>query len=469
LFFSNAANGIISLCKNKEKRGNMNYTIIGAARSGLASARLAKSLGNGNVFLTEFKPESDFSETASELKKLGVECEFGGNTERALETDLIITSPGVLPSTWIISEADRRGIKIISEMEFGSQYIHNPIIAITGTNGKTTTTTLTAYMLKQAGRTAVTAGNIGTPICELVGEVSDDTIIVAEVSSFQLDRVDTFKPQVAMILNITPDHLYYHSTMENYSLAKWKISSRQSQKDLLILNADDEGILKSLRPTNAQTAWFSMSSLGENVNRGIYNRDGRMILKMQNKEEEIMLFDEIRLPGVHNAYNSMAAILAVRAFEIKNENIRDSLVAFEGVEHRLEYVRSLDGVEYVNDSKATNVNATWYALSSYKSPIVWIAGGRGDNNDYSQLDNLVRKNVKCIVAMGEEADAIFNHFSTMVRCIKVHSMEDAVDSARVNAEPGDIALFTPACKSFDMFMNYEHRGEVFKEVVNDLV
>ncbi len=446
----------------------MNYTIIGAARSGMAAARLAKKLGE-DVFLTEFKPESDYHDSAEELKKLGVQCEFGGNTERALEADCIITSPGVLPSTWILSEADKRGIKVISELEFGSKFIKNPIIAITGTNGKTTTTTLTAYMLNKGGRHAVTAGNIGTPICDLVGGTDESTVVVAEVSSFQLDRADSFAPQVAMILNITPDHLYYHGTMDNYSLAKWKISSRQSQKDLLILNADDDGISKSIRPANAQIAWFSMSPLGENVNRGIYNKGGKMILRLQCKEEEIMLFDEIRLPGVHNAYNSMAAVLAVRAFEIRNENIRDSLVAFEGVEHRLEFVRTLDGVDYVNDSKATNVNATWYALSSYKQPIVWIAGGRGDNNDYSQLDSLVKKNVKCIVAMGEEADAIFNHFSSMVRCIKVHSMEDAVDSARVNAEPGDVALFTPACKSFDMFMNYEHRGEVFKEVVNDLI
>jgi UDP-N-acetylmuramoylalanine--D-glutamate ligase len=214
------------------------------------------------------------------------------------------------------------------------------------------------------------------------------------------------------------------------------------------------------------------------VDWGIYVKGGELVFRnrpaaglpddKQIEEEVLMLIDEIRIPGMHNAYNSMAAALAARAFEIRNEDIRDSLMAFQGVEHRLEHVAIIDGVEYINDSKATNINATWYALSSYDKPIIWIAGGRGDSNDYSALDELVQKNVKEIIAIGEEADAIFNHFCLAKRCLKENSLESAVFRAREDAESGDIVLFTPACKSFDMFMNYEHRGEVYKDIVSSL-
>jgi UDP-N-acetylmuramoylalanine--D-glutamate ligase len=254
--------------------------------------------------------------------------------------------------------------------------------------------------------------------------------------------------------------------MENYINAKWKISSNQIEKDLLILNNDDSATSEKITQNRGNFVFFSMKP----VEFGIWNQDGKMVVRMpnQHKEEEIMLLTEIRLPGIHNAYNSMAAALAARAFEVRNEDIRDSLMKFEGVEHRLEHVRTIDGIDFVNDSKATNINATWYALSSYTKPLVWLAGGRGDSNDYSALDELVRKNVKCIVAIGEEADAIFNHYCTIVRCIKSDSLEDAVKESLARSEPGDIVLFTPACKSFDMFMNYEHRGEVFKDIVNSI-
>jgi len=444
----------------------MNYTVIGAAKSGLAAALLAKRKGH-NVFLTEYKDESAYPDAVAELKKNDIVFEFGGNTSKALENaDCIITSPGVLPSTWLIQEAEKRGIKIISELEFSSTFIKNPIIAITGTNGKTTTTTLTAFILNRAGKKAVTAGNIGTPLSAMVDNIDVETIIVCEVSSFQLDRIETFRPNVAMVLNITPDHLYYHSTMENYSDAKFKIFMNQNEKDLLILNADDNETIKAALQAKGKIAWFSMNPMQQ----GIWNEHGKMLVKMpeQQNEEEIMLFEEVYLPGTHNAYNSMAAVLAARAFEVRNENIRDSLMAFQGVEHRLEFVRNIAGVDYVNDSKATNVNATWYALSSYKQPLIWIAGGRGDSNDYSSLDEFVKSNVKCIVSIGEESDNIFNHFSGMIRCIKADSLEQAVLISKEQSSAGDIVLFTPACKSFDMFMNYEHRGEVFKEIVNHI-
>ncbi len=452
----------------------MNYTVIGAGRSGLSAALLAKEMGH-NVFLTESKDKEEYMDAFTKLSEAGIECEFYGNTERALEgCECIITSPGVPPAAWIIKEAENRGIRIIGELEFARSLCpDNPMIAITGTNGKTTTTTLIAYILNNAGKKAIALGNIGTPLSAYVRDLTPDTILVAEVSSFQLDRIETFRPDVAIILNITPDHISYHGSYENYKLAKYKISAYQNEKNLLILNCDDEETLGAKADTKAKVAGFSMSP----VDWGICSIDNRLVFRNKtgdserekHKEEEVlMLIDEIRIPGLHNVYNSMAAALAARAFEITNENIRDSLMSFQGVEHRLEKVRTVDGIEYINDSKATNINATWYALSSYKNPIVWIAGGRGDNNDYSALDSLVQKNVKAIVAIGEEADSIFNHFCLTTRCSKEPSLENAVLKAREYAEEGDIVLFTPACKSFDMFMNYEHRGEVFKDIVQSL-
>ncbi len=450
----------------------MKYTVIGAARSGLAAALLAKEKGH-EVFLTESKDRESFMEAYTRLKEAGIECEFYGNTERALDgCECIITSPGVPPGAWIIKEAEKRGIPIIGEMEFARSYCpDNPLIAITGTNGKTTVTSLTAFMLNRSGKKAIACGNIGMPLSAVVNKLDPDTIIVMEVSSFQLDRIKDFRPDVAVILNLSPDHIAYHGSFEKYAEAKFKISSNQFGKNLLILNADDKATLDALKYTKALVAYFSMSP----VDWGIYNKGGKLCMKFspgevpgQHVEEEIMLIDEIRIPGEHNTYNSMAAALAARVFEIRNEDIRDSLMAFEGVEHRLEFVADIDGVEYVNDSKATNVNATWYALSSFKKPIVWIAGGRGDSNDYSLLDEHVEKNVKAIVAIGEEADAIFNHFCTTKRCVRADSLEEAVIEAKGLADAGDIVLFTPACKSFDMFMNYEHRGEVFKSAVRNL-
>lgn len=443
----------------------MKYTVIGSAKSGLAAALLAKRKGN-EVFLTESKPDSNFNDEISILNKNDIKFEFGGNTSTALNCDTIITSPGVLPDTWIIKEAEKNKIPIISELEYASNFLDNKIIAITGTNGKTTTTTLTTFMLNKCGKKAVSAGNIGTPLSSLVDEVDKDVILVVEVSSFQLDRIVNFRPDIAMILNITPDHLYYHKTFESYAQAKWRICANQKAKDLLILNNDDINLTGGIDKTKGDVLFFSKSP----IEKGIFLRDDKLVLRYPdiNNEEVLMLTAELRLPGIHNIYNSMAATLAARAFEIKNENIRDCLMAFEGVEHRLEYVRTIDGIDFINDSKATNVNASWFALSSFKQPIIWIAGGRGDSNDYSQLDELVSKNVKCIVTIGEESDNIFNHYCTLKRCVKANSLEEAVLTSKSFARKGDVVLFTPACKSFDMFMNYEHRGDTFKEIVGSI-
>ncbi len=443
----------------------MNILIIGASKSGEAAAKLAKKLGN-NVYVSEFKPQNEFDEKLIiEFQKLGINFEFGGHTfDNITNYDLIIVSPGVPRTAEILKIAEQNNIKIISEIEFAYQNCKNPIIAITGTNGKTTTTTLIAHILNNSGKKAVVAGNIGIAFSDIVLDIDPQTIVVLEVSSYQLDRIDKFHPNVAIIMNITPDHLKYHGTMEDYVETKWKINSNQIEKDLLILNYDDSYLLnKNLLTQNVK--YFSLTE----PEMGAFVRQGMIVLKEQHKEEEIMPISQIGIKGQHNVYNSLAAILATRSFEITNENYRDALSSFAGVNHRLEFTRELNGIRFYNDSKATNVNSTWFALNSFDTPIIWIAGGRGDNNDYSLLDDSVKKNVKTIVTIGEEADNIGKHFAEMKTIYNYETIEQAIFEAYNLANEGEIVLFSPACKSFDMFTNFEHRGDVFKIIVNKLV
>jgi UDP-N-acetylmuramoylalanine--D-glutamate ligase len=449
----------------------MKVLIVGASKSGRAAALLAKHLGY-EVFVSESAAADKFQNTITEFENYGIEFEFGKNSlEKIIDSNLIITSPGVPRTAPILLEAAAKNIEIISEIEFAYRNCKNPIIAITGTNGKTTTTALIEFILNESGKKAIAAGNIGLPYAEVTrmileekNNLDSETIIVLEVSSYQLDRIVQFKPNVAIITNITPDHLKYHGSMDDYVETKWKISSNQNENDLLILNYDDE-FLRKEQIINCKKEYFSLDT----QSGGAFVRDGEIILiNSQQKEEGLMLVQNLSLPGKHNAYNSLAAILATRAFEVSNENLRDALKRFEGVNHRLENVRIIKDVRYVNDSKATNINSTWYALHSYNSPIIWITGGQGDNNDYSQLDEPVENNVKKIICIGEEKDAIARHFCLTKDCVKFDTLEEAVFDAYNSALPGEIVLFSPACKSFDMFTNFEHRGEVFIQIVNNL-
>lgn len=442
----------------------MKILIIGAGKSGIAAALLAADKGN-KVFVTEINTIEPNIQNI--LKDKNIDFEFGKNTISNLHLyDLIITSPGVPPKAEIIQEANKLNIEIISEVEFAYRYLNNPIVAITGTNGKTTTTALITFIFNNSGKKAIACGNIGTPLSGLVDQIDNDTIIVAELSSYQLDKINKFKPDVAVILNLTPDHVSYHGSTDNYYQTKFNITKNQTQENFLIINNDDDNIKNIEFTTKANILKFSENY----VSWGIYIENDFLKITDKHKhiEEVLMRVDELSLPGIHNCFNSMAAALAARAFEIRNEDIRDSLMKFKGVEHRLEYVRTINDVDFINDSKATNINATWYALISYKKPIVWIAGGRGDNNDYSLLDDIVAKNVKSIITIGEEAENIFNHFCTSKRVIKAHTLDDAIAKSIEEAEDDDIVLFTPACKSFDMFSNFEERGNVFKEIVNSL-
>jgi UDP-N-acetylmuramoylalanine--D-glutamate ligase len=444
---------------------SMNITIIGAGKSGLAAAILAQKDGD-KPFLTESASVDQNAHALQQLTDAGIEHEFGEHSPKALsQCDMIVTSPGVPPYSPIIMEAESRGIPIISELEYAASHVRNPIISITGTNGKTTTTALTAYLFSNDGMPAIAAGNIGTPLSACLQDLDPATILVIEASSYQLDRIKDYKPKVGMILNITPDHLTYHGSFEAYERAKWKTSLNQDENDIVILNADNPSAAACAKISRANIQYISMNP----VQQGAYARGNQLVFVTSKHNEEVLMpFEDVRLPGVHNRYNSMAAALAARAFEIRNENIRDGLMQFSGVEHRLEFVRVRNNVKFINDSKATNINAAWYALSSYQQPIIWIAGGRGDNNAYSELDTVTAQHVKTIIAIGEEQEAIFNHFCTSKRCLKAESLEEATQLASREALSGDIVLFSPACKSFDMFANFEHRGQVFKSAVQAL-
>ncbi len=442
----------------------MNITILGCGKSGIGAAKLAVHKGY-NVRLTESKDIDKFQNEYLLLKNLGISCEFGINSNKYLENcDLIVTSPGISKDIKFIKEAIKKNIPIISEIEFAYRHTKSKIISVTGTNGKTTTTTLISYILTNAGLKSIACGNIGYTFSEAVLENNDETIFVVETSSYQLDFVNTFAPDIAIILNITADHQEYHKSMKNYIDAKWKTSAFQNENNLLILNYDDDTIRKNMYHTDAKIGYFSLNP----VSWGIYQKDNGIYFKTADKEEFLMLTEQLSLPGVHNLYNSMAAALAARAFEVNNEDIRDSLTKFKGVEHRLETVRIFNSIKFINDSKATNINATWYALASFNQPLIWIAGGRAKNNNYEELDKIVEQKVSAIICIGEEQDNIFNHYCSKVRCIKSNDLEEAIHSSLEIANKNDIILFSPACKSFDMFLNYEQRGEVFKDLVNQL-
>ncbi len=439
-------------------------TVLGAGKSGVAAAILAANNG-ASVLVSESRQRSDCTDAAHALEQHSIRCEFGGHTDATLDADILIVSPGIPPHHPVRQAASKAGIPVIGELEFAFQHIPNKIIAVTGTNGKTTTTALITHILNNGSVSAVACGNIGTPLSALVPTLEPSRVVVVEASSYQLDTTITFQPDVSVILNITPDHLAYHGDFYTYQQSKWKIFARQVDRNLVILNADDDAVIAATSAVRCSTAFFSARKEVE----GAFVRGGDVILRdSSNKEEFLMPVRQLGLPGLHNTYNSMASTLAARAFEVSDASIRESLQSFSGVEHRLERVRTHKNITWINDSKATNVNAAWFALASFDHPIVWIAGGRAENNDYSLLDELVATNVHSIVCIGEQANLIFNRWCTSHRCVKVHTMLEAVQAAAELAEPHDIVLLSPACKSFDMFSSFEERGTVFKEAVLSL-
>jgi UDP-N-acetylmuramoylalanine--D-glutamate ligase len=429
-------------------------TVVGGARSGRAVARLLAEAG-AEVFLTEQGPPTDGLEAA--LDEAGVDYEFNGHTTRAIEADFFVLSPGVPTQSNIVQQAMRSGIDIYSEIEAASWFCEAPMVAITGTNGKTTTTSLAGHVFRQAladapDREAIVAGNIGYPFSDYVLDAEPTDVVVLEVSSFQLDHVDTFRPRVSVILNITPDHLdRYNDDFHAYAQAKFNIFRSQQAGDVVVYNRDDTLVRDYVTQAAAERGLRALGlSLTDEVEAGAFLHDDRIIFRIDDEDEPLMQRDE----------------LALRESDV----IRESLSGFEGVPHRLEEVRVVDGVLYVNDSKATNVNAVWYALESFDRPVVLIAGGRDKGNDYTDLKPLVREGVRAVVAMGESADTVYEELGTEAEHRqKARSMEEALDHAQGFAQPGDAVLLSPACSSFDMYENYEERGDLFRRLVKTLL
>jgi UDP-N-acetylmuramoylalanine--D-glutamate ligase len=448
-------------------------TVVGGARSGLAAARLLATAG-ADVFLTERNAPEQGLEAA--LDAAGIDYEFGGHTRHALDADFFVISPGVPSTANLVQHAKRTGIAVYSEIEAASWFCDAPIVAITGTNGKTTTTSLTGHVFRTAldadpawrGRDVIVAGNIGYPISDYVLDIDSGDVVVMEVSSFQLDHIDTFHPHVGVLLNITPDHLdRYQNDFDLYAQSKFRIFENMQADDILVYNHDDEVVRTQVQQHAAQHDFTALGfSLEQEVDAGAFLRDRALVFRINDQEETLMQADDVALRGRHNLYNSLAAAVAARVMEVRSDVVRESLASFEGVPHRLELVRTRNGVRFVNDSKATNVNAMWYALESYNRPVILIAGGRDKGNDYSAIKPLIREKVRAVIAIGESADKVLEEIGTLAPDWDIAtSMEDAIQKADRMAKRGDVVLLSPACASFDMFENYEDRGDTFRRLV----
>jgi len=442
--------------------------IIGAARSGVAAAKLLAGRG-ARVFVSDAAPEEKLKAQFAELKGAGIAFEAGSHSQRVFDADLLVVSPGVPSDAQVVRDARKRGMRIVSELEIASWLCPSPIIAVTGTNGKTTTTTLIGRLLGDGRVRHAVAGNIGTAFSAVVGELDESSYAVLEVSSFQLDDIESFHPKVSIILNITPDHLdRYDHSFDNYIASKCRIFEHQANDDYVIYNYDDTVTRENVERRAKGRVRMIPFSAAKISGPGAFAQSGKLFTDLGGGRSEIIATDEISIRGVHNLYNSMAAVLAGQICGVSTPSIRATLKNFKGVEHRLEFVRELKGVRYINDSKATNVDSVWYALQAYTQPIVLLLGGRDKGNDYARLSDLVKKHVKAIVAIGESAEKVMNAFASFPLVRKASSMEEAVTTASSLAASGDIVLLSPACASFDWFENYEHRGRVFKEIVNGL-
>jgi UDP-N-acetylmuramoylalanine--D-glutamate ligase len=444
-------------------------TIIGGGRSGLAVSRLLVEAG-GRVFLTEKNPPTH--QLIEALDRIGATYEFEGHTARALEADFLVISPGVPSTLTLVQQALRLGLPVYSEIEVASWFCKAPMVAITGSNGKTTTTSLIGHVFRQSGRRTIVAGNIGFPFSDYLHDLTPDDVVVLEVSSFQLDHIATFRPRVSVLLNITPDHLdRYNHDFNLYAQSKFRVFENQTGQDVLVYNHDDALIRDYVAVVQKRRDLKAMGfSLETEPETGAFVRNGALVLRIHQDEEVLMQAEQLALRGRHNLYNSLAAAIAARVMEVRSNVVRESLASFEGVPHRLEFVREIDHVRYVNDSKATNVNAVWYALESFDEPILLLAGGRDKGNDYTPLKPLVRQKVRAVIALGESAEKVMQELGTQAEhSLRAQTMEEAVKMAHMLALPGDVVLLSPACASFDMFQNYEDRGDTFKRLVENLL
>ena len=441
---------------------------MGGAESGVGAAVLAKVKGF-DVFLSDNGTIKD--EYARTLREWNTPFEQGGHTpERIMNADEVIKSPGIPSTAPLVKALAAQGTHIVSEIEFASRYDSAKKICITGSNGKTTTTSLIHYLLKEAGLNVGLGGNIGKSYAYQVATEKHDYYVL-EISSFQLDDTYDFRPDIAVITNITPDHLdRYDHKMENYVRAKFKIVRNLRPEDCFIFDSDDAITIEHLSKIVLQAKMLPFTQEKKNLDQGAWLDGNRIVVKYEQSESEIYL-RELALGGKHNIYNSMAAALAAKASGIEDEVIRNSLKSFSPIEHRLEPVLSIRDVMYINDSKATNVDSAWYALECQTKPVVWIVGGTDKGNDYSVLNDLVKEKVKAIVCLGVDNSKIHAAFENIVgseNIVDTASADAAVQAASMMASAGDVVLLSPCCASFDLFKNYEDRGKQFKEAVRRL-
>lgn len=439
--------------------------ILGAAESGIGTAILAQKQGF-DVFV------SDFGAIKPKYKALlidnNIEWEEGQHTEsKIFDANEVMKSPGIPEKAPIVKKLREKGIAIVSEIEFASRYTDATIIGITGSNGKTTTTSLTYQVLKDAGLHVGLGGNIGQSFAYQVATQNYDYYVL-EISSFQLDDIQNFKPHISVITNITPDHLdRYNYSFDNYIASKFNITKNQTKEDLFIYCTEDE-VIENYINNNKIDATLIPFSQEKELSTGAYLDKEQITINLK-KKEIIMSINELGLTGKHNVYNSMAAAIVARAVDIKKESIRESLVHFESLEHRMEKVLKIGGIQFINDSKATNVNSTWYAMESIDQPMVWIAGGVDKGNDYDVLKTLVRNKVHTIICLGKDNRNLHEAFSHNTGLmVNVQNMKEAVRLANHFANKGDAVLLSPACASFDLFENYEDRGNQFKQAVKEL-
>jgi UDP-N-acetylmuramoylalanine--D-glutamate ligase len=439
--------------------------VVGLGKSGVASSMFLQARG-AKVTVSDAKAEEQLRGEIPGLLDKGIVVETGKHGERTFrDQDLIVVSPGVPNDVPQLQNARRLGIPVIGEIELSARYLQGQIIAITGSNGKTTTTTLTGEVIAAGGRKALVGGNIGTPAITFVEQSSPETWVVLEISSFQLETIETFRPHIAAILNVTPDHLDRHGSMENYIAAKARIFENQSERDFAVLNADDATTASTGAGLKSQMYWFSRR---KEVERGAFVRGGRIVFRDAKGERDIMAADEMTLKGLHNLENVLAAVAMGSLAGIEPAAIRQAVKDFKAVEHRLEYVTTIRGVQYFNDSKATNVDATIKALESFPGRIHLILGGKDKGSDYTLLNALLRERVKKAYTIGAAAEKIESQIAGVVEIVPAGTLDSAVKKAAETAEAGDIVLLAPACASFDQFQSYEQRGRAFKDTVHQL-
>jgi UDP-N-acetylmuramoylalanine--D-glutamate ligase len=439
--------------------------VVGLGKSGVASAQFLHEHG-ARVTASDAKAEDDLRADIRTLLDLGVAVETGGHGERTFrQQDLIVVSPGVPTNVPQLAQARAMGIPVIGEIELASRFLKGHIVAITGSNGKTTTTALAGDVIGWGGYESQVGGNIGTPAISLVPDATDDTYNVLEVSSFQLETIETFHPEIAVVLNVTPDHLDRHGSFDVYLAAKKRVFDNQTSSDYAVLNADDQQTTRMSEGIKSQLRWFSRN---KEVARGAFVRDGRIFHRDDSGEHEIMPASEIPLKGGHNLENVLAAVCVGMIIPCEPHRVRAAVKEFKAVEHRLEYVTSINGVQFYNDSKATNVDATIKALESFPGNIHIILGGKDKGSPYTVLNDLLKERAKRVYTIGAAAPKIEKEIAGAAEIVRAETLDIAVRRAFESASPGDIVLLAPACASFDQFQSYEHRGRVFKELVQAL-